>query len=642
VKISLSLRIFLVHLVYILVFTTSAGYIVSRIVQESFRNYGEAWEKQVETWPIEQYFRPMAEEVARSLLRETSSGFPEKNETAREKVADGLSVVLKGIPTVKSMLVLDRSLRIQYASNADALDLAFTKEEDKIFLGGTVLSRRQITDPGGKRVTQVLVPVFDQQDPSGDAGGDHLGSLLLTWVQDPELVARRPSLEVPSPKVDVQDITIPAVLFVALVGLGSLLIAAVTGRSVRGLDKALVEYRERGFQGGLQAGKLAEKGELAVTVRTISEMGGKLERLTQEGREREALLGTLSDSLEDAMIALSPDGSPVAWNVAACRLAGLESAAHTENGRAPDEREETAIRQVLDANPWWIRGRGSATLQQEDEVRLPGGKVIPAKLTRAPFEVSPGEIGALLLIRDLATLRKVEAHLLEAGRYAVLAHLAAGMAHEIRNPLHSIGLNAGVVEQYLERDWTEGGRRAVGESLSSIRDETRRLTELLNNYLGLVRPGDSTESVNLEDLCRRVVRLMSYTAKKSGVDLRIIGYESATVVDGNAERLQQAILNLVLNALQAMPDGGAITLEAGRKDGAAILKVTDTGPGVPTALEGSLFDVSVSTRPEGSGLGLPLVRLIAEAHGGSISYSAGSQGGATFTLVLPASTKAVS
>ncbi len=599
--------------------------------------YGERWEKQVETWPIEQYFRPMAEEVARSLLRETSSGFPEKNETSREKVADGLSVVLKGIPTVKSMLVLDRSLRIQYASDSKTLDLAFTKEEDKLFLGETTRSMREVRDEDGKLVTQVLVPVFDKQDLTGDAAGEHLGSLLLSWYQDPELLARRPSLEIPSPRVDVENITIPAVLFVALVGLGSLLIAAVTGRSVRGLDKALAEWRERGFEGGLQAGKLAEKGELAGTVRTISEMGGKLERLTREGREREALLGTLSDSLEDAMIALGPDGSPVAWNLAACRLAGLESTRQGENGLDPEEGEEAAIRQVLDSNPWWVRGRGSDPHHQEEEVRLPGGVVIPAKLTRVPFEVRPGETGELLLIRDLATLRKVEAHLLEAGRYAVLAHLAAGMAHEIRNPLHSIGLNAGVVEQYLNRDWTAGSRLAMGESLSSIRDETRRLTDLLNNYLGLVRPGNANESVNLEDLCRRVVRLMSYTAKKSGVDLRIAGGEAATVVEGNPERLQQAILNLVLNALQAMPDGGAITLEAGRKDSAAILRVADTGPGVPAALEGSLFDVSVSTRPEGSGLGLPLVRLIAEAHGGSISYSSGKEGGATFTLVLPAS-----
>ena len=635
-KISLSLRIFLVHLVYILVFTTTAGYIVSKIVQESYREYGERWEQQVATWPIEQYFRPMAEEVARSLLLGTSSGFPEKNQNVREKVADGLSVVLKGIPAVKSMLVLDRSLRIQYASNADALDLAFTKDEDKLFLGETVLSTREVTDQDGKLVTQVLVPVFDKQGPAGDAAGAHLGSLLLTWAQDPDLVARRPSLEMPRPRVDVQDITIPAVLFVALVGLGSLLIAAVTGHSVRGLDKALAAYRDRGFEGGLQAGKLAEKGELAGTVRAISEMGGKLERLTREGREREALLGTLSASLEDAMIALGPDGTPVAWNRAACRLAGLEDIGFGENGQESGEGEEGAIRQILDANPWWVRGKGDGPLHHEDEVRLPGGVVIPAKLTRVPFEVRPGETGELLLIRDLATLRKVEAHLLEAGRYAVLAHLAAGMAHEIRNPLHSIGLNAGVVEQYLDREWTEGSRLAVGESLASIRDETRRLTELLNNYLGLVRPGAATEAVNLEDLCHRVVRLMSYTAKKSGVDLLIAGGEAATVVEGNSERLQQAILNLVLNALQAMPDGGTITLEAGRKAGAAILKVTDTGPGVPAALEGSLFDVSVSTRPEGSGLGLPLVRLIAEAHGGSISYSAGQESGATFTLVLPA------
>ena len=87
-----------------------------------------------------------------------------------------------------------------------------------------------------------------------------------------------------------------------------------------------------------------------------------------------------------------------------------------------------------------------------------------------------------------------------------------------------------------------------------------------------------------------------------------------------------------------MPTGGRISLETSARDGAVVLQVSDTGPGVPDDMEDRLFDVNVTSKAEGAGLGLPLVRLIAEAHGGSITYAVGNEGGARFTLVLPATT----
>jgi signal transduction histidine kinase len=233
-------------------------------------------------------------------------------------------------------------------------------------------------------------------------------------------------------------------------------------------------------------------------------------------------------------------------------------------------------------------------------------------------------------------LRKVETHLLEAGRYAVLAHLAAGLAHEIRNPLHAIGLNAGAVQEHVNANRSSPRYLAMSEALSTIQDETRRLTDLLTNYLGLVRPSSTPGPVDLRELCRRVIRLLEYTARTAKVELVLEGDEQLPEIVGERDRLQQAILNLVLNAVQAMPDGGTVRVRTSHDAGLVRVTVLDTGPGLPPEVQEHLFDVRVTTKPGGTGLGLPLVRLIAEAHGGSIWYRSTPGEGAAFTLVIPA------
>jgi signal transduction histidine kinase len=269
------------------------------------------------------------------------------------------------------------------------------------------------------------------------------------------------------------------------------------------------------------------------------------------------------------------------------------------------------------------------------ELQREGGEAIPVHVTEVPFEPRPGIAGTLILLRDLATLRKVEAHLLEAGRFAVLAHLAGSLAHEIRNPLHSIGLNAGVVQQYVGTTVKESGVLAMTESLQTIQEETRRLTDLLNNYLGLLKSSPEPEPVDVHDVCRRVLQLLAYAAMKSRVELSLDGDQDLPAVVGVPDRLQQAILNLVLNAIQAMPHGGRVALNTSASGGLVRVSVTDTGPGLPQDLAEKLFDTSVTTKPGGTGLGLPVVRLIAEAHGGSVWYRSDPGHGATFTMVLP-------
>ena len=144
----------------------------------------------------------------------------------------------------------------------------------------------------------------------------------------------------------------------------------------------------------------------------------------------------------------------------------------------------------------------------------------------------------------------------------------------------------------------------------------------------------------MREVCRRVIQLLSYAAMKARVTIKHEGDGEVPTVFGVPDRLQQAVLNLVLNAIQAMPHGGWIALRTSVADGLVRVSVTDTGPGLPQDLAEQLFDTRVTTKPGGSGLGLPLVRMIAEAHGGSIWYRSDPGKGATFTLVLPTAREA--
>ena len=620
----LSLRIFLVNAL----FTVALGAVAFILVRDSFQSYYERWERSVATQPAEQLFEAPANEIARALLLRIERQ-PEVKDRDQERIGWGLHAILKEIPSIRSFLILDRERRIQYASDPTVLDLGFTGQGNESLFASDHIVRQESITRTGEVVTRIMVPVFDAP-LSDDGGRRRLGSLVLEFSPDAALMARLPRLKPPS--VSPRDSMLPLVSLL-LAGVASgLLVAALTALPVRRLDRAITKFREAGFRGRLDPKRLGLGGELASAVTAINEMGGRLEALDSAGREREALLATLAQSLEDGMIAIDERGVPVAWNAAALRILRV----------APDGADAGTLKEALARHPELEIGwaAGSVLPGRSIEIVRDGEESLPLQVTEVPFEPRPGVTGTLVLLRDLGTLRKVETHLLEAGRFAVLAHLAGSLAHEIRNPLHSIGLNAGVVQQYVGQGATPGSVRAMSESLETIQQETRRLTELLNNYLGLLRSVPEPAEVDVRETCRRVIQLLAYAAMKSRVEIRFKVEENIPPVFGVPDRLQQAVLNLVLNAIQAMPQGGSVALHATYANGLVRVSVTDSGPGLSQDLAEKLFDTRVTTKPGGSGLGLPLVRMIAEAHGGSVWYRSDAGMGVTFTLVLPSAREA--
>ncbi len=626
---SLPLRIFTVQLI----FTVGAAALAVYLVRRSFVEYGERWRREVESLRTELPLQPLVNEVAAAFLRRIQEPLPEQQEEARKRIAEGLGSLLKGVPSIQTLIVVDSELRIQYASDKSVLDLGYTNPQYKEFLSSDTESRRKVQS-GGKNLSEIVWPIFDIPWTGEWVGPPiRLGSVLVRYRTDLPIGESIGARLVEVPDVSWRSLAQPLLPFLFAAVAAGLLVAAFTAYPVRRLVRALESYKARGYRGELDVAGLGLGGELASAARTIHEMGGRLSALDERGREREALLETLSQSLEEGMLVLGPSGEPVAWNQAALRLLGVVPAQGGSAPGAPGIGEALARQRALAAALREIAEGGGA----EVDLERPDGATVPVRLTSVAFEVRPGERGTLLLMRDLAFVRKVETHLLEAGRFATLAHLAGALAHEIRNPLNSIGLNAGALELHLRNGSTDPRRVAtMQESVSTILEETRRLTDLLNNYLGLLRSSPVEGQVDLRDLCRRVARLLRYTAIRSRVEIRLEGDETLPPVRGVPDRLQQAVLNLVLNAIQAMPEGGVVRLATRADSGVVRLTVIDTGPGLPPEVEKSLFQTGVTSKPGGTGLGLPLVKMIAESHGGSVWYRSSPGEGTAFTLVLPA------
>ncbi|MFO0909769.1 MAG: ATP-binding protein [Isosphaeraceae bacterium] len=221
-------------------------------------------------------------------------------------------------------------------------------------------------------------------------------------------------------------------------------------------------------------------------------------------------------------------------------------------------------------------------------------------------------------------------------RYAEIAQLAGGLAHEIRNPLSTMSLNLDLLAEDFQNAETPRDRRVV-QKIQRLRKETQRLHDILENFLRFAR----IQELRLlpTDLNLVVEELRDFfepQAMAQGIVIRTYLDPALPPVRLDVELFRQALLNLMINARQAMPDGGDLMLRTRLEAGWVVLEVTDTGVGIPEETRVRVFDAFFSTRPGGSGLGLPTTRRIIESHGGTIAVQSELGKGSQFAIRLPA------
>ena len=217
-----------------------------------------------------------------------------------------------------------------------------------------------------------------------------------------------------------------------------------------------------------------------------------------------------------------------------------------------------------------------------------------------------------------------------------IAELAAGFIHEIKNHLGTLSLNLQLLAEEFEVAETPRERRAL-DRVSRLSGECRKLVDLSNDFLRFARLRElHAKPTALDAVVSRMIDFLGPTAKQRNVEINWFPGPDLPAVCLDADLFEQALLNLMLNAEQAMPDGGTLTLIGRAEGGRVFLDVIDTGVGIEPEAMAKLFRPFHTTKPDGNGLGLATTRKIVVAHGGTIDVQSTQGRGTKFTISLPA------
>jgi PAS domain S-box-containing protein len=239
----------------------------------------------------------------------------------------------------------------------------------------------------------------------------------------------------------------------------------------------------------------------------------------------------------------------------------------------------------------------------------------------------------VLTFRDVTEVIAIQDQLRRARAMEAMGSLVAGVAHEVRNPLFSISATVDMLEVEL------GAQPDFPESAALLRSQVNRLSQLMRDLLDYGRPAQINRTVaHLPDVARRAVRSCATLLRERGVRVEETFAPDLPGVQIDSAQVEQALQNLLANAIQHAPPGSVVRLEAGLDPGAdhwARCAVRDEGPGIPLESLGRVFEPFFSRRKGGTGLGLSIVQRVAEAHGGEVTAENAAEGGARFTLRLP-------
>jgi signal transduction histidine kinase len=228
-------------------------------------------------------------------------------------------------------------------------------------------------------------------------------------------------------------------------------------------------------------------------------------------------------------------------------------------------------------------------------------------------------------------LRRQQEELLRTEQLAAVGQLAAGVAHEVRNPLMSIKL-------LIEASLRSNGRQPLNRrDLEVIHGEVARLEQTVQDFLDFARPtAPRRQNLDLREPLNSALALVRTRAKQQNVRVELQTPDHPVPAEVDRDQLQTVLVNLLLNALDAMPQGGVLHARLGcSENGSIVLSIADTGAGIPSEILPRLFTPFLSSKPTGTGLGLSISRRIIQDHGGRLEASNLPEGGACFRIVIP-------
>jgi two-component system, sporulation sensor kinase E len=363
-------------------------------------------------------------------------------------------------------------------------------------------------------------------------------------------------------------------------------------------------------------------------------------RLAQE----KGFLETVFNAIQEGIIVTDSKGHITYLNDAACGLFGLR--AIDAIGKRLDERVRG-----LD---WESLTQSSGPISRDMEIFYPANRfinfyIVPLMIehretgavtgvTDSGNRDGPGyseQVGHAMILRDITESRRSAQQIIESERLNALTLLAAGVAHEIGNPLNSLHIHLQLMERQAHK-LDRAAREELQESIDIARSEVNRLDSIVTQFLRAIRPSKPElhpESVNT--IVEETLRFLTPEIQDRDIAIEQELRSDLPMLQIDRDQMKQAFYNVIKNSLEAMKRGGTLRIHTDRDDTHVLISFIDTGSGMSAENLGRVFEPYFTTKPSGTGLGLLIVRRIVREHGGELSIESSEGKGLTLTIRLP-------
>jgi signal transduction histidine kinase len=375
----------------------------------------------------------------------------------------------------------------------------------------------------------------------------------------------------------------------------------------------------------------SSRDEVSIMASKVNLLGERLRGAQFEMSDLRGNIDRLLEDLEDAVMIFNRENRLVFASGTVSRFLGKERAALSGETIADVFPPST--------NLGFLIAQAAETGMRIRNRRIPlgppagGGEPSPAVLLSVDWlEAQSGaQTGLLVRLRDPEAQRQIGRQLQTADRLAAISRISGGVAHEVKNPLNAILLHVEVARTRLKQ-----GEADVSPQMEVISREILRLDRVVKTFLDFTRPVELKYRVlPLSDVVREIEELTRPQAEAAKVRMTVECDPEGVEVRIDRDMFKQALLNVVVNAIQAMKDGGELRLECSGAGDSAEIRIADTGPGIPPELREKIFRLYFTTKQGGSGIGLAMTFRIVQLHDGTIDFNSEPGKGTTFVIRLP-------